>query len=152
MALHKRTLDSVRDLLDEAEEIDINLTGGTFLRDADVDLYTDALLREIRETYGTTVEIEHFEKVVNGVVLSVLPQHKTTAVYLHCKNAWRLVSDVRYDAKTGSIVVTFNLRAPVYFCSTLFSVVAWGAVSAACAWAGAAFASPWEIVEALALS
>lgn len=150
MDLHRRPLDSVRDLLNEAEAVDINLTGGTFLRDADVALYTDALLREIRETYGSTVEIEHFEPIVNGVVLSVLPQHKTTAVYLHCKHAQHLVSDVQYDQATSNIVVAFNLRAPVNFCATVGAAVAWCAVAAACWWGGGTFASPWELAAALA--
>jgi len=149
MALHKRPLDSVRDLLDDAEALDINLTGGTFLRDADVALYTDALLGEIRSKFGTTVEIERFEPAVNGVLLSVLPQHRNIGVLLLCKGATHLVSNAQYDETNGVISVTFNLRPPVNFCVTLAWVVFLYALAAACFFGGDAILPAHQLVHAI---
>ncbi len=148
MALHKRPLDSVRDLLNDAEEIDLNLTGGAFLRDADVGLYADALLDEIRTKFGAAVEIEHFERIVNGITLSVLPQSRTTAVLLHCKGARHIVADARYDATNENIVIAFNLRAPVLFCTTLLWVVLWYAIAYGCFIGGSALVPTHALVAA----
>lgn len=147
MALANRPFDSVRDLLKQAEEFDISLTGGAILHDDDVKRYTDELLSEVHRQFGTTVEIGNFEPSVNGVLFTVLPPHKNTGVFLLCK-ALHIVSDVQYDPQRQITAVTFNLQPPVYFCASFAWVVFLYVLAAACFLGGDAFMPATELVHA----
>lgn len=135
MAKRSRTLASVRELLDTAERLDIDFTGGALLHEEEVSLYTNSLLQAIRAEFQEGVEVERSEETTCGVILSVLPGARTAGVYQFCKDCTDLVKEARYDVIAGTITVTYNLRPPVHFCWTSFVAFVAFAAAIACYYA-----------------
>lgn len=148
MARPTRVLDSVRDLLTDAERIDVSLTGGAVLHDEDVSLYADALVRELRKEFSG-IEIESAEETACGVILDIRPVNTRTAALLACKQYWHLVDKVHYDTTTERIIVTFPVRPQVRFCSTLVWVTIVYAASAVCYYLANQTVPVLELVSAL---
>jgi hypothetical protein len=148
MARPSRVLDSVRDLLDVSEAVDVALTGGAVLHDEDVGLYTDALLRELQGEFHN-IEIEHVEPTTNGVILDIRPADTRTAVLLSCKKYWHIVKTVHYDTTHGRIIVTFPILPQVRFCSSLAWIILVFAASAVCYYLGTQTLPVVELVAAL---
>src|SRR5690349_7195097 len=85
MAFRSRSLDPIREILDSAERLDLTLSGGAILHDDELDLYVDTLLGYIYNKFKDAVVVGHHERTASGVVITVIPPAKTTAVYLFCK-------------------------------------------------------------------
>lgn len=101
------------------------------LHDDDVELYTDALVQELRAEFDC-IEIEHTEPTANGVVLDIRPVNTRTAALLACKRYKHLVERVHYDSTTERITVTFPVLQQVRFCSSLVWIVVVFVASAVC--------------------
>jgi hypothetical protein len=132
MERRSRPLDSIREILDSAEELDLTLSGGAILHDEELGLYVDALLADIQAAFKGTAEVAHHERTATGVVLNIVPQSKTTAVYRFCKLQVDTVDTVDYDYRTEKIGVSFGVRPPVRFCETFVWVCVLYALAAVC--------------------
>ncbi len=148
MAFRSRSLDPIREILDSAERLDLTLSGGAILHDDELGLYVDSLLRDIKDKFKEAVVVGHHERTASGLVLTVIPPAKTTAVYLFCKRQVDLVDDVSYDIKTEKITVAFAIRPPVRFCASVAWVIFLYAVAAVCLYFASQSSTPGELWQA----
>ncbi len=148
MAFRSRTLDPIREILDSAERLDLTLSGGAILHDEELDLYVESLLQEIKEGLQGRVSVVHHERTATGVILTVVPVAKTTAVFLFCKQQACLVDRVDYDYKTEKITVGFGVRPPVRFCTTVAWCIFLYAVAGLCLYYAVQSTPPGELWQA----
>lgn len=133
MAHRKTILNSARDLIASAERIDIEYTGGVILQEVDVAYFTDELFNRLRDRYGTSIEIHHFEPLINGVKVQVLPIEQANLFYVFCQSCRGLVDSITpAEFSVNEFSIIFKLRPPVRLLPTICSIFMLLTLAACC--------------------
>lgn len=128
----KTLIRTARDILSSAEAFDLRYTGGLFLQETDVDHYIDRLLGEIARYFGADIEIARYEPLVNAVKIEILPVEQAHGFYVFCRSKWDFVESVQQDDDTNVFVITFKIRPPVRFMSSVVSILFYCTITLIC--------------------
>lgn len=124
MSQRSTILNSARELIATAEQLDVAYTGGVLLQEIDVEYFIDALFTNVRDKFGSAIEIQHFEQLINGVRVQVLPIERANAFYVFCKSRFNLVDSITpAELAVNEFVIKFKLRPPVRFLASVFTIL-----------------------------
>lgn len=157
MAQRQTILNSARDLIATAERIDIEYTGGVILQEVDVQYFIDELFDQLHSRYGSAIEVHHYEPLINGVKVQVLPIEQANLFYVFCQSRRGLVDSITpAEFNVNEFSIIFKLRPPVRFLASVCSILVLLFLAACCHFIinqiDPTFDAPSQVLSAVQLS